>query len=131
MITGIKVWFLKSLSDFRLAEWALRMGLISVFAYAAIDSLLHPLYWVGYLPAILTNHFDSFALLKIFAVYELILAVWLIIGKFLIYCSLICAVTFVFIVVFDFSQILITFRDIGLAFMALALFLSCLKDGNH
>lgn len=93
-----------------------------VFAYASISSLQHPLEWVGFLPNFLTKAVDGTVLLKFFAVYEVALTIWLISGKFLRYCSVICALTLLGIVISNPTQLIITFRDIGLAFMALALF---------
>lgn len=107
----------------------LRLGLVVVLMYAAVNSLLHPLDWSGFLPHLLTAHFSAFILLKIFALYELVLVIWLIVGKLLKYCGLVCALTFAAIIGSNFSQLLITFRDIGLFFMALALFF--MESGNE
>lgn len=100
----------------------LRLGLAAVFLYAGISSLQHPLEWVGFLPAFLTKAVAATTLLKAIAIYELGLVVWLISGKFLKYCALLCALTLAGIVISNPSQLITTFRDIGLAFMALALF---------
>ena len=105
-----------------IASWLLRIGLAVVFLYAAISSLQHPLEWVGFLPPFMTKAIADTTLIKLFAIYELVLAVWLLSGKFIQYCALICAVTLAGIVVTNPSQLVTTFRDIGLAFMALALF---------
>lgn len=113
----------KKIESDQLVEILLRLGLIIVFAYAAIDSLIRPLFWVGYLPNFLTVHVAAVNLLKVFAVYQLILVGWLISGKLIKYCALICSLTFLAIIIFDFSQLIITFRDFGLMFMALALYL--------
>lgn len=113
----------KKIESDQLVEILLRLGLIIVFAYAAIDSLIRPLFWVGYLPNFLTVHVAAVNLLKVFAVYQLILVGWLISGKFVKYCALICSLTFLAIIILDFSQLIITFRDFGLMFMALALYL--------
>jgi|SRR5579884_1242913 len=106
----------------QVATWLLRAGLSVVFLYAAISSLMHPLEWVGFLPDFLTKIIAATTLLKIFAVYELALALLLLTGKFLRYCALISAITLAGIVIVNPSQLITTFRDIGLAFMALALF---------
>ena len=55
------------------------------------------------------------------SVYELVLALWLISGRFLRYSALLCAVTLAGIVLTNPSQLITTFRDIGLICMALAL----------
>jgi hypothetical protein len=111
----------KSISRIDKVSWILRIALVVVFLYAAASSLMHPLDWVSYLPTFLTKHIAATTLLKIFAVYEILLAVWLIMGKWLKYCALLCAATLAGIVLMNPSQLLVTFRDIGLTLTALAL----------
>lgn len=105
-----------------IASWVLRLGLAFVFLYAGISSLMHPLIWVGFLPTFLTKAITATTLIKIFAVYELALAVWLLSGKLLKYSALLCALTLAGIVTTNFGQLVTTFRDVGLTAMALALF---------
>ena len=64
----------------------------------------------------------SVLIIKFFAVYELVLATWLLTGKYVKYAAALSALTLAGIVVTNPSQLLTTFRDIGLAFMAIALF---------
>ncbi len=99
----------------------LRVGLAIVFLYAAISSTVQPSDWIGYLPSILTDHFSATVLLKVFSVYELLLAAWLLSGVYVRYGALLCAVTLGGIVASNFSLLPISFRDIGLMFAALAL----------
>jgi DoxX-like protein len=101
--------------------WLLRIGLAFVFLYAAVASLMQPQEWVGYLPTFLTAMMAGTTLIKIFAAYELVLTVWLLSGKYGRYAALLCAVTLAGIVVTNLSQLVITFRDVGLMFAALAL----------
>ena|SRR5579862_6576715 len=103
------------------AVWLLRAGLAFVFLYAAISSLEHPLTWAGYLPNILLEHIDPQLLVRIFAIYELLLTAWLLSGKYARYAALLTAVTLGGIIVSDLASLVITFRDVGLFFMALAL----------
>ena len=112
----------KNINNPKIASWLLRIGLAAVFLYASISSLQHPLEWVGFLPTFMTKAVTATTLIKVFAIYELGLAVWLISGKLLKYSALLCALTLGGIVVTNPTQLITTFRDIGLAFMALALF---------
>lgn len=105
----------------RFAPLCLRLGLATVFLYAAVASTLDPKEWIGYLPAILTDNLPGELLLKIFSVYEVVLAVWLLSGVYVRYAALLCAATLVGIVTSNFSLLPISFRDIGLIFAALAL----------
>ncbi|HEV2412645.1 MAG TPA: hypothetical protein VGS28_02450 [Candidatus Saccharimonadales bacterium] len=104
-----------------LARWLLRVGLAFVFVYAAVSSLIHPLVWVGYLPNLITNHLDGTLILKLIAIYQLLLAVWLMSGRYVRYAALLGALTLAGIVISNPGQTLVTFRDVGLICMALGL----------
>jgi uncharacterized membrane protein YphA (DoxX/SURF4 family) len=104
-----------------LGTWLLRLGLVFIFAYAGVQSLMHPAEWVGFMPTALTQHFDANMLLKFFSVLELLLAAWLLIGKYLRFAALFAAAMLVGITLSNIPQLIITFRDVGLAAMALAL----------
>ncbi len=106
------------------AAWVLRLGLAFVFAYAGVQSLQHPLEWIGYMPKMLTSHFDANTLLKVFSVAQLLLAVWLLTGKYLRFAALFAAAMLAGITLFNIPQMVITFRDVGLTAMALALAMS-------
>ena len=100
----------------------LRVGLVAVFLYAAVSSLGAPAEWLSYMPAFLTRLLTGNTLIRLFAVYELLLVAWLISGKLIRHCALLCALTFVAIVIMNTEQLIITFRDVGLVCMALALY---------
>lgn len=101
----------------------LRWGLAFTFFYAAIASLLHPENWVGYLPAFVGNVIPTRLALTLFSFYEITLAVLLFAGWKLKWAALFAAVTLAVITVFNLGGGVfdVTFRDIGLALMALAL----------
>jgi hypothetical protein len=114
---------IKNLNNQTLTSLLLRLGLAMVFLYAAAGSLLHPQEWIGYLPPFLLKMeaLNSAVLLKIFAVYEILLAVWLISNRYIRYVGLLCAATLLGIILAQPSALIVTFRDIGLIFMALAI----------
>ena len=101
----------------------LGIGLAFVFAYAAVSSFMHPFEWVGYVPTFLTRFAAPATLVKLIALYELFLAAWLLSAKYRKYAALLSAVTLAGIIVLNWGQMIVTFRDVGLLFMALALFL--------
>lgn len=107
----------------KLAVLVLRLGLVFVLAYAAISSWRQPAAWVGYLPALATDHFDARTLLKIFAVYELLLAAWLLLNWRVKYAALLVTLTMVATIFANFQVFVITFRDVAIACAAGALFL--------
>lgn len=102
----------------------LSVGLAFVFAYAGVSSLMHPLEWIAYVPHMVSTALSPVTAIKLIAVYELLLAVWLLSGKYRKYAALLSSLTLVGIVVANLGQMIITFRDVGLIFMALALFVS-------
>ena len=99
----------------------LRTGLAVVFLYAAVSSFKTPLDWTSYLPHFLTSSISAVTLVKIFAVYEIILGLWLVSGFYLKWAATLCALTLAGIVVVNPHDLIVTFRDIGLVFAALAL----------
>lgn len=99
----------------------LRIALAGMFLYAAIAATLDPREWVGYLPSFMTAIVDGGLLLKLFSVFELVLAVLLLTGLYVRYTALVAAVTLLSIALANLHLIAISFRDIGLALAALAL----------
>lgn len=108
-------------SQKNLATLLLRVGLAIMLVYAAVGSLVNPREWIGYFPSMLTDLMPANILLKIFSVYELSLAAWLLSGVCLRWAALFCAATLGGIVVANLDLLIITFRDIALIFAALAL----------
>lgn len=99
----------------------LRLGLATVFMYAAISSFIDPGEWVGYLPQFVRDTFNADVVLQLFSVYELLLAAWLLSGVYTRIAGLVCAATLIAITVPNLHLFAISFRDIGLVFAALAL----------
>ncbi|HEX5448102.1 MAG TPA: hypothetical protein VFW90_02790 [Candidatus Saccharimonadales bacterium] len=110
-----------NLNNARYSRWLLQLGLAAVFLYAAINSIMHPANWTAYLPTFLGTAIPPDTLVKIFAVYELVLTVWVLSGKYLKLAGLLYALTFAAILLINPHQFIVTFRDVGLLFMALAL----------
>lgn len=113
--------FLSRIDHRQAGLWCLRLGLAFVFAYAGISSLQQPLEWVGYLPGFMTQLIDAMVLIKVFAIYELLLAGWLLSARYTRYAALLSAATLAGILAVNSGQLIITFRDVGLVLMALAL----------
>lgn len=105
----------------KLANLILRLGLAAVFLYAAVSSLVSPNDWVGYLPAFTANIVPAGVLLKIFSAYELLLALWLVSGKYTRYAGALSALTLLGIILSDIKLLAITFRDLAVAAAAAAL----------
>ena len=112
---------MKNLDNRKISSSLLRIGLAVVFIYAGVSSYMHPEEWVGYLPPFLEKMKNAVTLLQTFAVVEMALAVWLLIGKYARFAALLSAALLIGIIVAQPNDLIITFRDIGLVFMALGL----------
>lgn len=104
-----------------LVSWLLRIGLASVLFYAAIDSFLNPIAWIGFFPAWMRAVVDGNILLPFFSVYELLLGSWLLWGKKMRYAGLLSVATFVGIILSNLGAFNLVFRDVTMVFSALAL----------
>lgn len=113
--------FISNIKKKDLPQIFLRIGLATIFTYAAVSSFVNPQDWVGYLPGFATDIITDTTLLTVFSVYELFLALWLLSGKYIKYVGALCAMTLAGIILFNFNLFIITFRDIALIFACLAL----------
>jgi|SRR5688572_25161462 len=96
----------------KLPAWLLRLGLAAVLLYAGISTLATPSDWIGYLPSFVTDIVDGELFLKLFALFQLVLALWLLSGYNLHLAGLVCLATFSGILLGNLSLLEITFRDI-------------------
>ena len=106
----------------------LRWGLAFVFFYAAISSLINPNNWIGYLPSFVEYFISPRLFLTLFSFYEMALAVMLFVGKELKIISILSAASLAGVTAFNLSQLEVVIRDVGLVFMALALYELVKKD---
>ena len=104
-----------------LVSFFLRLGIATVFLYAAIASFLTPSNWIGYFPVWLKNIIPGNILLFAFSSYEIILSLWLMSGKKTFYASILSSLTLILIISSNINELDILFRDIAILFSALAL----------
>lgn len=105
----------------KLGIFILRVGIASVFLYAAVASFLEPQNWIGYLPQFLRNLFPANILLVTFSIYEIILSLWLIWGQKAFYSAILSAATLTGIIIVNLGALDIVFRDIAILFASIAL----------
>jgi len=105
------------------AEFLLRCSLSFALLFPPIDAIWHAYAWLTYFPTFLTDFVapHTLLLLHAFGVFEVSLAIWILVGKSVRLPSLIAAFLLLMIVFFNLSSIEIVFRDISLMGMALAL----------
>jgi hypothetical protein len=108
----------------KIVSLLLRIGLSSVFIYAAVATTLHPDDWIWFFPVILRNLVPHPLLLTGFSIYEVVLSIWILIGWRLLYAATLAALTLLGIIVSNLAVIDIVFRDFAIFFMAAALAVS-------
>lgn len=100
----------------------LRVAIAVSFLYPPIAAIFDPFSWIGYFPAFVTAlPVSDVVLLHIFGVLEVIIALWILSGRHIFYPSVIAAGLLIGIIIFNFAQIDVLFRDVGLALVAIAL----------
>ncbi|HVB19758.1 MAG TPA: hypothetical protein VNF51_00505 [Candidatus Paceibacterota bacterium] len=105
----------------------LRVAIAFAFLYAAIDSLIEPNLWVTFFPPILLTVIPGNSLLVVWSVVEIVIALWILSGKYIFIPSLFAAASLVAIVFFNIPLMQIVFRDLALACVALFLALQSLS----
>ncbi|MDP2734977.1 MAG: hypothetical protein Q8P12_02090 [bacterium] len=104
------------------AAMLLRVGIAFTLLYAAFASFQDPFSWVGFFPRFLFSfNIPQEVLLAGFSLYEAALGIWLLWGRKVVLASLLSALTFAGITVFNLGAMDIVFRDAGLFFASLAL----------
>lgn len=101
----------------------LRVGLAFAFIYPAVAAFFDPFSWIGFFPEFIRDVFpgDDTLLLHFFGATEIIIALWLLIGRNVFIPSIIAAIYLLAIVLFNLSLLDLVFRDISILAMALAL----------
>jgi len=106
----------------------LRIGVAFAFLYPPIAAIFNPIAWIGYFPLFIANIFsDPTVVLHLFGVIEVIIGLWILSGRKIFIPSTIAALILGGIIVFNFSQIDILFRDVSILLMAVALMLSSMS----
>jgi uncharacterized membrane protein YphA (DoxX/SURF4 family) len=113
-------------------EACLRIALAFAFLYPAIDAFIDPTSWLGYFPAFATAAFHTISiplkwsdlvLLHAFGLLEIALALWVLIGRRAKLPAALMAFILLIIVALNLnaSDFSVLFRDVSIAFAALAL----------
>lgn len=109
------------MKNHKLGLFLLRVGIASVFLYAAIAAYLEPQNWIGYIPQFLRNISPANILLILFGVYQITLSLWLLWGKKTFWAAILSVLTFIAIITANITSLDIVFRDIAILFAALSL----------
>lgn len=104
-----------------LASFFLRLGLAFVFAYAVFSFFVEPDVWMRYFPDFMIAAIPFPTLSNGFAVYEVILSLWLLSGKYIFLAAVLAALTIFGIIFFNLDAFNVLFRNVAIFFGAVAL----------
>ena len=109
----------------------LRIGIAFSFIYVAFSAYFNPTNWLGFIPDFATlGLMSKEAFLKIHVVIDLILGLWLLSGRKMLYVSLISAMFLAGIILFNLGSLDILYRDISILLSAVALAVLSYKAGQ-
>jgi len=103
------------------SDLVLRAGLAFAFLYPPLNALSDPDSWIGYFPQFMRGIVPDLVLLHSFGAVEIVIALWVLSGWRIFWPSAAAVLMLGAIVLFDFSQFQVVFRDISIALIALAL----------
>ena len=102
----------------------LRIGIAFSFLYAAVQSFRDPVSWIGFLPVSVQDAAEQSIgvhnALIAFSIFEIVLAIWLLLGWRGFWSGLLSAAVIGGIVVVNLGALDIVFRDVSIFFAALA-----------
>lgn len=100
----------------------LRLGVAFAFLYPPYAALMDPQSWLGYFPSFVRSvPIDPLILLHSFGVIEVLIALWLISGWRIATPAILATLMLLGIVLFNWNQLDVLFRDLAIAAAALAL----------
>jgi hypothetical protein len=112
----------------RFVDYLLRAAVAFAFLYPPLNALTTPYNWIGYFPAFTRGFVDEMVLLHAFGALEVVLALWILSGWRIFYPSVAAALALGAIVALNLSEFPVLFRDIPIAFAAVALALLHLPE---
>lgn len=101
--------------------FVLRAGVAFAFLYPPVAAIFSPNDWIGYFPAFTRGFVPDVVLLHGFGVLEVAIALWILSGKKIFWPSIGATALLISIVVFDFQDFIVVFRDLSIAAAAFSL----------
>lgn len=115
----------------KIVSLILRIGVAFVFVYAAIGLFVAPDNWIGYFPDFLRQTLPQQVLVLGFSVFELVLGIWILSGKFLFFSSILATAVLIGIILLNLAAFDIVFRDVAIVFSTIALSLLSFHDSSR
>lgn len=103
------------------ADFLLRLGVAFAFLFPPVNAFLDPYAWVGYFPSFVGDIFPEMVVLHVFGLIEIVIGLWILSGRRIFIPSVVGAALLLLIVAFNMGDFQVLFRDVSIAFMALAL----------
>ncbi len=103
------------------SSFFLRLGLAFIFIYAGVSAFFNPEAWIGFVPGFIGNTIMRGYFLFVHDIINLGLGLWLLSGKRQFYAAIISCLMLAGIILTNLGSFLVTFRDVGLLFAAVAL----------
>jgi hypothetical protein len=115
------------MQNLKLVNLLLRISIASVFLYASVAAFLQPEIWIYYFPQFLRDIIPHAFLLNGFAIYQIILSIWILSGWRAFHGSALASLTFLAIIAANFTYLDVLFRDFAIFFASLALLVGSSK----
>lgn len=112
----------------RAARLVLRIGVAFAFLYPPVAAIFDPISWLGYFPPFMHGYVPDALLLHGFGLVEVIIALWILSGWKIFWPSIAASVILAAIIVVDFSNFEVLFRDVSICAAALSLALFAKSD---
>lgn len=110
-------------------ERVLRVGLAFAFLYPVAAAYFNPSSWIGYFPEFIRSSVQNDTLLlNGFGVIEIVIALWILTGWRIFWPSAAATLILLGILIFNFPQMDVIFRDVSILAVAIALTLNARKD---
>ncbi|MES2087815.1 MAG: hypothetical protein V4467_02360 [Patescibacteria group bacterium] len=100
----------------KIAWLVLRIGVAFCFLYAGIGGFVNPQAWIGWFPKFMKDIIPGLLLLKMWGVYEIITALWILSGKYIFIPSLFATFSLAGLLVFNLGSMDVLFRDVTILF---------------
>lgn len=104
-----------------LVSFLLRAGICIAFLYAGTSALINPSNWIGFVPQWISVFLDRELFLITHGITDLLIGLWLLSGVKPFYSGLIAALSLISIIIVNYNQLEIIFRDIAILFAAISL----------
>lgn len=108
-------------AKYKLSSFLIRIGLAFVFLYAAFFMTFAPEKYIIYFPLFMRELVPGYTLLHVFAIFEVILSFFLIIGRFTYAAAIISFLTMLALTIVNLDKFSVLFRNVSIILSALAL----------